>query len=75
MIRQAPEELIPDDDNWTAETYMVEVFPGLQQVQLSAMMAATSLSKSACSRIRSGKQMPPRRQWETLLGLLGPGTH
>lgn len=43
--------------------------PGLTDVPLSRMQAATGLSLSACSRIRSGALVPHARHWESLEAL------
>ncbi len=57
------------DDNWTPERYQTEILPRLAALPLSALAAATGLSLSACSRIRSGKLTPHRRHWAALLAL------
>ncbi len=50
-----------------------DVLPGLADVTLSRMQAATGLSLSACSRIRSGQLTPYARHWLTLRALIGSG--
>ncbi len=44
----------------------MEIQPRLPQLPLSALAAATGLSLSACSRIRSGKLVPHQRHWDAL---------
>ncbi len=51
-------------------SYEHEVQPHLVGVPLSHLQAATGLSKSACSRIRSGTLTPHRRHWEALATLV-----
>ncbi len=60
LSRRKREELAwqADGSAWTRERYETEVLPRLGQLSLSAVAAATGLSVSACSRIRSGKLIP-----------------
>ncbi len=46
--------------------YRTRVWPELQTLPLQQLMTMTGLTKSACSRIRSGEVVPHRRHWETL---------
>ncbi len=55
-----------EDSYWTRNRYQAEILPALAAVPLSAMMRATSLSVSACSRIRSGQLIPHQRHWGPL---------
>ncbi len=69
LSRRKREELAwdpSDSQEWTQERYEAEILPRLAQLSLSSLQAATSLSISACSRIRSGKLKPHRRHWEVL---------
>jgi hypothetical protein len=47
-----------------------EVVPKLGGNPLSAIARATGLSLAACSRIRSGSQIPHTRHWKALLALV-----
>jgi len=51
---------------WTRQRYVAKVLPAIATLPLSVLAAATGLSISACSRIRSGKLVPHRRHWVTL---------
>ena len=44
-----------------------EVLPGLAAYALNKIARATGLSLAACSRIRSGSQVPHARHWKALL--------
>jgi hypothetical protein len=46
--------------------YRQEVLPGIQGVRLTTLVSQTGLTKSACSRIRSGEVVPHARHWEAL---------
>jgi CRISPR-associated endonuclease Cas1 len=46
--------------------YREEVMPAMQGVKLTDLVAQTGLTKSACSRIRSGEVVPHARHWEAL---------
>jgi hypothetical protein len=59
----------------TALDFTERIRPALQGVSLSAMQAATGLSLSSCSRIRSGRLMPHARHWRALCDLAGTATH
>ncbi len=48
--------------------YRQEVLPAIQGVKLTHLAAQTGLTKSACSRIRSGEVVPHARHWEALRG-------
>lgn len=54
------------DEAWFAP----EIVPKLDGYSLSAIARATGLSVSACSRIRSGSQVPHVRYWNELLSLV-----
>jgi hypothetical protein len=56
------------DPKW----YQESVLPGLQNVPLSRIMGACGVAKSTASAIRSGKQVPAERHWETLDRLSRP---
>ena len=49
-----------------------EILPFIKGVSMKQMVEATGLTKSSCSRIRSGKTVPHPRHWEAL-ALLGGG--
>ncbi len=55
----------------TASELTERVLPALREVPLSAIQAATGLSLSACSRIRSGQLPPHARHWTALYDLVG----
>jgi len=57
------------DDAW----FRREVVPKLDAYALSAIARATGLSLAACSRIRSGSQIPHARHWDGLLALVEAG--
>jgi CRISPR-associated protein Cas1 len=63
------EQLTYDKTHDTAQPWDPSIITALSDVPLSAIGAATGLSISACSRIRSGKLIPHRRHWNTLVGL------
>ena len=44
--------------------YRVRVWPTLRELPLKRLMTMTGLTKSACSRIRSGQVVPHRRHWK-----------
>jgi len=46
--------------------FRAEMLPKIQGVLLTDLAEATGLTKSACSRIRSGKTVPHPRHWEAL---------
>ena len=46
--------------------FTVQILPGLREVPLSVLAAATGLSEHYCSMIRLGKRVPHPRHWETL---------
>ncbi len=46
------------------------ILPGLAGVPLGAIIAATGLSNSAASQVRSGKLTPHRAYWESLAAVL-----
>jgi hypothetical protein len=54
------------DDHPTETSFGEDILAGLARVPLSEIQAATGLSISAASRIRSGKLTPHARHWETL---------
>jgi hypothetical protein len=55
------------------EAFRRGIAPGLKQVKLQILVAATGLTKSACSRIRAGEVVPHPRHWEALKGLTQEG--
>jgi CRISPR-associated endonuclease Cas1 len=57
------ERLTPEE----RERFNGEVLPGLADVSLAALSAATSLSKTYCSFIKRGLRVPHPRHWEALL--------
>ena len=46
--------------------YQARVWPVLRELPLKRLMTMTGLTKSACSRIRSGQVIPHRRHWGRL---------
>ncbi|MBA3266110.1 MAG: CRISPR-associated endonuclease Cas1, partial [Nocardioidaceae bacterium] len=64
-----------EDTSWTKDRYQAEVLPALAGVPLSALMRATGLSVSACSRIRSGQLIPHHRHWRPLLEIASEREH
>jgi CRISPR-associated protein Cas1 len=54
--------------------YLAEIRPNLASVKLRDIMAATGLSKSTTSMIRSGKHIPAARHWPKLAALTGVDT-
>jgi CRISPR-associated endonuclease Cas1 len=72
--RSAMREVLRADRAWTRKHpagpdlafYRQEVLPGIQGVKLTQLVAQTGLTKSACSRIRSGEVVPHARHWEAL---------
>lgn len=62
-------------DELTAAEFAERVLPALRDVPLSAIQAATGLSLSACSRIRSRSLMPHARHWRALHDLVETPTH
>jgi len=46
--------------------YRSRIWPELRALPLKRLMAMTGLTKSACSRIRSGQVVPHRRHWGSL---------
>ncbi len=61
--REHPEKVNP-------AAFVREILPKIQDVPLSALMAATGLSKRACSLIRRGLSVPHMRHWVALGGVL-----
>jgi hypothetical protein len=49
-----------------------EILPGLRDVHVSTMAAATGLSEVYCSLIRLGKKVPHPRHFETLRAVARP---
>ncbi len=64
----------PATTELTAVEFAERVLPTLRDIPLSAIRAATGLSLSACSRIRSGSLTPHERHWTALHDLVGPAT-
>ncbi len=64
-----------EDRSWTGDRYQAEILPALEGLPLSALMRATGLSLSACSRIRSGQLVPHQRHWRPLLQILSDRDH
>ncbi len=46
--------------------FTAEILPGLREVPIGALVAATGLSDHYCSLIRLGKRVPHARHWEAL---------
>jgi len=75
--RRAMREVLRADRAWARKHreipdvafYRQEVLPGIQGVKLTQLAAQTGLTKSACSRIRSGEVVPHARHWTTLAEL------
>jgi hypothetical protein len=57
------------DEAW----FKSEIAPKLDAFSLKEIAEATGLSLAACSRFRSGSQMPHPRHWEGLLALVEAG--
>lgn len=58
-------------DGRDATWFRREIAPKLSSYSLSAIARATGLSAAACSRIRSGAQIPHPRHWESFVAFLG----
>jgi CRISPR-associated endonuclease Cas1 len=52
----------PRDEAW----FLREVLPKLHDLSLSDIAAATGISLTTCSRIRSGSRVPHQRHWSAL---------
>jgi CRISPR-associated endonuclease Cas1 len=59
-----------DDERRAPETF-VQIREGLADIKLVDIMAATGLSKSMASQIRSGRTVPHVRHWPALAELAG----
>ena len=46
--------------------FVSEILPGLQQISLKEMKAATGLSLDYCSKIKRGLKTPHERHWPEL---------
>jgi len=46
-----------------------EILPGLRELRIAELVAATGLSGHYCSLIRLGKRVPHPRHWEARRGL------
>ena len=62
---------------WTGErpdpeVFLTEILPGLRQVPIAELVAATGLSEHYCSLIRLGKKVPHPRHWDALRGNVEP---
>lgn len=76
-MRQRRVEQLEADRRWeeanpnmpARDVFENEVLPGLENVPLRAMEAATGLSKRQCSRIRRGEHTPHPRHWLALCQL------
>jgi CRISPR-associated endonuclease Cas1 len=60
-------------DGCDSAWFLREIVPKLAGFPLNTIARATGLSLAACSRIRSGSQLPHRRHWEGLLALAEAG--
>jgi CRISPR-associated endonuclease Cas1 len=54
------------------DAFRREILPGLQDVKLREIMAATGMAKSSASMVRSGVRVPALRHWEALATLADP---
>ncbi|MGI8557669.1 MAG: CRISPR-associated endonuclease Cas1 [Solirubrobacteraceae bacterium] len=57
--------------DWTggrsdAGVFQAEILPGLRDVSIGELVAATGLSEHYCSLIRLGKRVPHQRHWDAL---------
>jgi CRISPR associated protein Cas1 len=62
---------------WTGErpdptVFRTEILPGLRQVSIGELVAATGLSQHYCSLIRLGKKIPHPRHWDALRAEVDP---
>jgi hypothetical protein len=72
--RRAMREVLRADRAWARKHsgvpdlafYRQDVLPAIQGVKLTDLVAQTGLTKSACSKIRSGAVVPHARHWEAL---------
>lgn len=74
--RHAMTRVVAANRAWTGSPADPEAFrrgiaPGLKRMKLTALMAATGLSKGACSQIRAGDVVPHARHWAVLETLVG----
>jgi CRISPR-associated endonuclease Cas1 len=53
------------------EEFRSEILPGLRNIPVAALMAATGLGQHYCSLIRLGKKVPHPRHWDVLRPLAG----
>jgi CRISPR-associated protein Cas1 len=59
------------DANTPRELYLETILPRLAGIKLRDIMAATGLTKSTASMIRSGRHVPAQRHWPALAGIAG----
>ncbi len=57
----------PDRPN--PDVFAAEILPGLQQIGLKKMKAATGLSLDYCSKIKRGLKVPHPRHWAALIAV------
>jgi CRISPR-associated endonuclease Cas1 len=62
---------------WTGErpdpaAFTREILPGVRNLPIAQLVAATGLSDHYCSLIRLGKKVPHPRHWETLRAVVNP---
>ncbi len=76
LVAQRAQQRAWDDDGQCVNglSYESEIQPGLSALPLSVLRAATGLSLSACSRIRSGRLRPHQRHWQALATVVEPPT-
>lgn len=60
-----------DAPGWSMATFSELIVPGLAAIDLGDIMAATGLSRSSASLIRSGQRTPRPQHWPTLARLAG----
>ena len=53
------------------ERFIRDILPGLRDVPVRRIAAATGLTRAYCSMIRRGNAIPHRRHWDRLQGLVG----
>lgn len=73
--RDAMAQVVAANRSWTGsstdpESFRNQVIPGLRVLKLKEMMAATGLTKGACSLIRAGRVVPHPRHWPVLTALV-----
>lgn len=76
-MRQSKERTLAADQKWNAiyrerpdrDAFLRDVLPLILDVPVSALSAATGLSKSHCAKIRCGQKVPHPRHWQVIADL------